>query len=113
MYPRLALNLGSPPSTISQILGLQTCVPMNGFMYKVFKDRNDPENIYNNTRQTEQLDSEASRSASNRLSRGVRCLLGRAISRGAGCYHDVERGKGRSQTKKKGTVQWSLLSLAH
>lgn len=108
-----------PSFTISQMLGLQTCAPVNDFMYKVLKDRNDPENIHNNTRQIELyyiviyiiyiIYSEAS----NGLSGGLRCLLGRAISSKNGRCLAVEGGKGRSQTKRKGTVQWSLLSLAH
>lgn len=78
---------------------------MNGFVYKVFKDRNDPENIHSNARQTEQVISEASRSASNGLFRGLRCLLGRALSSRADHCLGVEKGKGRSQTKRKRTVQ--------
>lgn len=59
------------------------------------------------------LYSEASRSASNGLSRGVRCLQGRAISSRDDCCLAVGRSKARSQTERKGAVQWSLLSLAH
>lgn len=50
------------------------------------------------------LYSEASRSASNGLSRGVRCLLGRAISSRDDCCLGVERGKERSQTERMETV---------
>lgn len=79
---------------------------MNGFMYKVFKNRNDPENIHN-TRETDQILKPATG-----LSRGVRSLLGGATPIRDGRCLGVGRGKGRSQTERKGTVQWPLLGLA-